>query len=145
MIDFEKEFNESYGRLLKATTSRENEFFDVFYERFIASSPEVAAKFRDVNMEHQKTMLKQSLFHMLNLFTQKTIPDSLTEIAVKHSRRHLDIRPELYHLWLECLIETVREMDPQFNDHIELAWRMVCSQGIALMTFMYDKQTPLRP
>ena len=34
MIDFEKVFNESYKRVLSGTTSRENDFFDAFYEAF---------------------------------------------------------------------------------------------------------------
>jgi hemoglobin-like flavoprotein len=139
VIDFEAEFRGSYKRVLSQTTSKENEFFDAFYDRFIAASPTVAEKFRHTDMVHQKAMLKQSLTHLLNLFTTKKIPDSLPEIALEHSRRQNDIPPELYHLWLECLIQTVREFDPKCTDDTELAWRLVCSQGIAYMSFMYDR------
>ena len=69
----------------------------------------------------------------------KKIPDHLVSIAQKHDRDHIDVPPELYGLWLECLVETVKEFDPHFNDDVELAWRLVCSQGIAFMTFVYKK------
>ncbi len=139
MIDFEKVFNESYKRILGGATSRENDFFDSFYEAFIASSPLVAQKFAGVNMAAQKMMLKQSLIHLLNMFATKRIPDGLGEIATKHSRRAADIPPQLYQAWLECLLMTVKKFDPRFSDDVELAWRMICSQGIAFMTFMYER------
>lgn len=139
MIDFEKTFNDSYKRILGGSTSRENEFFDSFYESFIDSSPLVAEKFEGVNMAAQKMMLKQSLIHLLNMFATKRIPDGLTEIAGKHSKKRADIPPQLYQAWLECLLATVRKFDPRHNDDVELAWRMICSQGIAFMTFMYGR------
>jgi hemoglobin-like flavoprotein len=139
VIDFEKVFNESYKRILGGSTSRENDFFDAFYEAFIDSSPLVAEKFRGVNMASQKIMLKQSLIHLLNMFGTKRIPPVMKEIAEKHSRRGADIPPELYQTWLECLIATVKRFDPRFNDDVELAWRMICSQGIAFMTFMHKR------
>ena len=139
MIDYEKVFADSYRRVLGGTTSQENAFFDEFYERFIASSPTVAEKFQHVDMVFQKQMLKQSLILLSNLFATKRIPDGLNEIAKKHSRGAADIPPDLYQLWLECLLKTVKKFDPRYCDDIELAWRMICSQGIAFMTFMYKR------
>ena len=139
MIQFESVFEESYRRVLGGTTSRGNEFFDAFYDRFIAASPRVAEKFRNVDMQQQKTMLKQSLFHLANLFKTKQIPDNLHTIAHAHSKQGNNIAPALYHFWLESLLETVRQFDPKFTPDVELAWRMICSQGIAFMVFMYDR------
>ena len=56
-----------------------------------------------------------------------------------HSLVTADIPPDLYQLWLECLLKTVKKFDPRYCDDIELAWRMICSQGIAFMTFMYKR------
>jgi hypothetical protein len=84
-------------------------------------------------------MLRQSLSFLLNLFATKKIHDQLIDIARVHDREHADIPVDLYNLWLECLINTVREFDPQFDDEIELSWRMVCSQGIAFMVYRYNQ------
>ena len=145
MIDYAKIFSDSNQRVLAKTTSKEEEFFDVFYDRFIASSPLVLEKFKNVDMGSQKRMLKQSLAYLLNLFVMKKIPDHLVSIAQQHDRDHADIPPELYGLWLECLVDTVKEFDPQFDDDVELAWRLVCSQVIALMTFVYKKSVIATP
>ena len=139
MIDFAAEFNSSYKRVLGGSTSQGNEFFDAFYQRFIASSPMIAEKFRDTDMDKQKTMLKQSLPYLLNLYSTKTIPDALSDIARVHDRQHADIPRELYQAWMDCLVETVREFDSKFSDDVELAWRMVCSQGIAFMIYQHEK------
>lgn len=90
-------------------------------------------------METQKEMLRQSLACLLELFVTKNIPSRLTAIAEKHDRRHADVPPRLYDSWLTCLLETVREFDPEFDDTVELAWRLVCAPGIAYMAFKYDK------
>lgn len=139
MIDFDGVFKKSYERVLGNRTSQKNEFFNSFYERFIDSSPLVAEKFKSIDMQAQQVMLKQSIYHLLNLFTTKKIPKSLGDIAKKHDRNHADISPDLYHLWMESLIDTVEEFDPEYDENVQLAWRMVCSQGIAFMNYMHKK------
>ena len=57
----------------------------------------------------------------------------LPRIAARHSRNDLDIRPALYDLWLECLIDTVRGHDPQFSAELEAAWRDTLAFGIDYM------------
>ena len=47
-------------------------------------------------------------------------PDSLVEIARKHDKSNADIPDRLYFLWLECLVATVRDADPKFNEGVEL-------------------------
>ncbi|MDX1564765.1 MAG: globin domain-containing protein [Phycisphaeraceae bacterium] len=138
-MDFAKIFNDSYNRALSGRTSRANEFFDAFYERFIASDPSIEKKFQGVDMASQKAMLKQSIAHLSNLFVMHQVPELLKQIAIKHDQQHVDVEPHLYDLWLECLIDTARNFDPQFDDQVELAWRMVCAQGITLMTHTWRK------
>lgn len=42
------------------------------------------------------------------------IQKDLQRIAKRHSRADLDIRAELYSLWLDCLIQAAREYAPPF-------------------------------
>lgn len=51
----------------------------------------------------------------------------------------LDIAPRLYDLWLETLIDTARDFDEQFDEEVELAWRLVLTPGIVYMKFYYDR------
>ena len=61
----------------------------------------------------------------------------LEYIAKRHDRHHLNIEPELYGLWLEALIATVREFDTEFDLSVENAWRSVLGYGIEYMISHY--------
>lgn len=137
-MDIEGLFDASYVRVL----SREVEgqaFFEAFYERFIAASPEVAVKFRHTDMARQRAMLKKAFYHLLAFYASSHADYYLQQVAISHDRAHLDIAPSLYDLWLESLVDTVRTFDEQFDDEVELAWRLVMTPGIVFMTFHYDR------
>jgi len=61
----------------------------------------------------------------------------LEYIAKRHDRHHLNIEPELYSLWLEALITTVRECDKEFDLSVEKAWPSVMGFGIEYMISHY--------
>jgi hemoglobin-like flavoprotein len=62
---------------------------------------------------------------------------ALPGIAKRHSREDLDIRPELYDLWLAALLQTVAGCDPEHTPQIEAAWRDTLSAGIEYMRSRY--------
>jgi len=128
-------FLASFGRCRAATG-----FLDAFYERFVASSPEIREKFKNTDMKRQVRMLEDSLF-VVAVAVQgeegSLARGDLPRIAARHSRNDLDIRPGLYELWLECLVETVRSHDPQFSDAVEAAWRETMAFGIDQMRAGY--------
>jgi hemoglobin-like flavoprotein len=126
-------FNDSLER---CTSTRR--FLDRFYELFVSSSPEVAAKFANTNLRVQKASVKVSLYMIMASIQQK--PEGqvhLERIAARHSRAALDIGPHLYEQWLDCLIQAVREYDPDFRDETEQAWRRVMGVGIEFLKSRY--------
>jgi hemoglobin-like flavoprotein len=136
-MDFEQLFDASYLRVLNRKVDGQD-FFAAFYERFLASSPEVVAKFRHTDMQRQQSALKKAFYHLLTFYVSRNADYYLEEVAIRHSRAHLDIRPELYDLWLETLIDTARRFDDRFDAEVELAWRLVMTPGIVYMRFHYD-------
>lgn len=118
--------------------TQQHDFLTRFYELFLDSSPDVAQHFRDVDMERQKQMLGRSLQEMTDFSTSRAANEHLRRTAFRHSRWDRDISPELYDLWLESLIATAREFDLEFNEEVELAWRVVLAPGIAYMQFKHD-------
>ena len=115
-------------------------FLDAFYQRFIASSDEVRAKFAKTDMMRQVRVMEDTLFVVANAVQgEEGSParSDLPRIAERHSRRDLDIRPELYDLFLECLVVTVRTHDPQFTPAVEAAWRETMGFGIDYMRKYY--------
>lgn len=137
--ELEQLFNESYERVigLRGGGPGRDRFFDRFYELFTDASEEVREKFANTDMERQRRMLRQSLAYLVNYYASHNVDEFLLRIAVRHSRADLDIRPGLYDLWMEKLLETVAEFDRQFDEDVARGWRQVLAPGIAYMRSMY--------
>jgi len=128
-----EQFTESLGRCLARPA-----FLSRFYRRFIGSSDEIADKFRDTDMERQKAALSASLYlAMLAADGGDAALAYLESVARRHGRRQLDVRPELYDTWLDCLIETVKEQDPKFSAQVEESWRETLQFTIGYMRDNY--------
>jgi len=136
-MSYEKLFDKSYERV-KTVIKNDRSFFDAFYDRFIQSSDEVAQYFKHTDMQKQKEVLEKSFYSLLIFYATNNANDYLEEIAIQHSKSALDVNPGLYDLWLESLIETVKEYDDLFTPETELSWRLVLSVGITYMKFKYD-------
>jgi hypothetical protein len=127
-------FNESLDRCLQAPG-----FLKRFYEIFLASSPEVRAKFQHVDMSRQRQVLHQSL--KLTLMSAYGTPEStrgLQNLAQTHSRQARDIPPHLYDLWLDALVKSASEHDPNFTPELGLAWRDMLQPTIRFLTDRYE-------
>ncbi len=121
------------------------EFLDRFYKRFLESSPDVREKFANTDFVRQKRALRASL-HLMLLAAEdeKNGPERyLRDLAFRHGRGQLDIGSYLYDLWLDSLLETVRECDPEWSPEIERAWEQVMGVGISYLLRYYNKP-PLR-
>jgi hemoglobin-like flavoprotein len=114
------------------------EFFDSFYLRFRDSSDVVTAKFENTNTNAQSRALREAFYLLMRAVGGD--PEAWQQLelrAVRHNRKHLDINPWMYQVWLECLIETIREFDPEIDSATESAWRRIMQQGIDFMIARY--------
>jgi len=125
-------FNDSIERC-----SRNPEFLRRFYALFLASSDAVAKKFEQTDLRKQARMLKTSLYTMMLASSESERVAHLERLAQLHSRAGLDIKPELYDLWLDKLVQTVSECDPLFDTGTGTAWRRVLQPGIEFMKSRY--------
>jgi hemoglobin-like flavoprotein len=132
----EREIEEFIDSLERCLADRR--FIDRFYALFLASSPAVAEKFRNTDFDRQKRALTASLYVMVMAVERGSAPLAyLEQIAERHGRRDLDIGPELYDSWLDCLVLAAREHDPKFSERIETLWRKTMQFGIDLMRERY--------
>jgi hemoglobin-like flavoprotein len=125
-------FNDSIERC-----SSKPDFLGRFYTLFLASSDTVARKFERTDLRKQATLLKTSLYIMMLASDETERVVHLERLAKRHSRADLDIKPELYDLWLDRLVRAVRESDPMFDAQTEAAWRRVLQPGIDFMKSKY--------
>ncbi|HSG06349.1 MAG TPA: globin domain-containing protein [Nitrospiria bacterium] len=117
---------DSYERC--AATSK---FMDLFYERFLASDPRIKPLFKKTDWDLQKNLLKTGIRLMILL--EEEHPEShhsLKRIGKTHGKEKLNIDPALYPFWKKSLMETIRELDPQFSPEIERAWNRVIDSGL---------------
>ncbi|HSB35317.1 MAG TPA: globin [Thermoanaerobaculia bacterium] len=114
-------------------------FLDIFYTKFLDSSPEVAKKFVNTDFVRQKRALRASLHHLLLAAQdQEKGPDAyLSGVAERHGEGQLEIGAELYDLWLDSLLATVKECDPEFSPEVEKAWEDVMMVGIQYLCRSY--------
>jgi len=105
-------------------------FLNRFYEVFLASSPEISEKFAHVDMEKQKTAVKESFFLIVSAATDRA-PWALEQLnRLAHQHRKLNITSEQYALWRKSLLNVVRECDPQFDEDVERSWLGMTNFGI---------------
>ena len=97
----------------------------------------MAKKFEHTDLRKQARLLKTSLYILMMASDASERRAHLERLAKTHSRAALDIKPELYDLWLEKLVQAVRECDPKLDPDTETAWRRVLQPGIDFMKSRY--------
>ncbi|MBL3655231.1 globin [Fulvivirga sediminis] len=116
---------DSYGRCLK-----DGNLIETFYNFFLNSSEEVAAKFADTDFEQQYKLLKHGLNLMILYANQNVVGKAgLTRIQETHNRYHMNIEPYFYDLWRESLIKAVEKHDTKFDEEVKIAWQKLVSFG----------------
>jgi hypothetical protein len=123
--DYQNIFHDSY---LRCVVSDQDGFFKRFYELFTAADSGVSRVFARTNMERQISMLQESLLYMIDFANSKAANVRIQRIATYHGSNELDVPSHLFDL-----VSTVRERDPQFESHIEVAWRVFLAPGIAFI------------
>lgn len=77
---------QSYGRCCASTG-----FFDDFYRHFLASSPQIRAKFATTDMTAQKHLLRAGIMNLV-MYARGMSDSKLRALGASHSRAALDIR-----------------------------------------------------
>ncbi|MCP8898171.1 globin [Gilvimarinus xylanilyticus] len=122
---------QSYGRCCIR-----DQFFSDFYDCFMGKSDEIRQMFVDTDMPSQRHLLRNGIMQLI-LFS-RGLPDSkLKALGESHSRHGYDIKPHLYNIWLEALLETLRQHDKQYSPQVESAWRHALTPGIDLIKSAY--------
>ncbi len=115
--------------------AEENRIYDKFYERFVTSDPRIGPYFLSTDFKKQKNLLRDGVGRALSFSAGDSASVSFVErLGVTHNRSHMNILPELYPFWLNSLIATLAETDPQWNKKLEAQWREALGKTIQLMS-----------
>ena len=117
---------ESYGRCVLSDT-----FFEDFYDSFMGSSSEIRAYFSKTDMAKQRSLLREGISFMLLYAGQKSSGKiAIEHIGKIHDNEHINVRPELYPLWVESLLKCVEKHDKYFDEEVRAAWKEILEPGI---------------
>ncbi len=109
-----------------------------FYEIFLDSSDEIAPQFAETDFGKQRKLLRDSVRIMVSRDPRDpTMRETLRRIGDSHGRRGRAIPPLLYEYWLASLCNTVRELDPEWDDELEKKWRVRMRAGMQVITANY--------
>lgn len=122
---------QSYGRCCASPS-----FFDDFYKTFLNSSPAIREKFVKTDMAAQKHLLRAGILNLV-LFARGMPDTKLRALGESHSRTGFNIRPELYDIWLDSLLQTIRQHDPELEPADLVAWQETLGKGIDVIKSHY--------
>ena len=114
------------------------DFAETFYELFLNSSPEIAPHFSQTNFVKQKKLLRGTVYILVTRDPKETeARKTLERIGRSHNRSELNIRPDLYELWLNSLCATVKRLDPHGTPELDALWRQAMRPAIEVITSLY--------
>lgn len=125
-------FTRSFERVSEEFVE-EDKFFDSFYKHFIHKSPAIEELFNHTDMVRQAAILREAFDHLVDFYLSHEPGETLQMIAKSHGKFGLKIKPELYDLWMQALLESVKECDSKYDKQVELAWKLVLSPGIVYL------------
>ena len=118
--------HESYGRCLQDKGWIKN-----FYDILMKSSPEIPPHFNNTDFDKQISLLSNGISYLIMYANGDSFAEAMVGNQVSsHDRYNLNIPPNLYVFWIESLIKSVKNCDPNFDLSIEQGWRKVVQKGI---------------
>lgn len=102
-----------------------------FYELFLDSSPQVKKAFNNTDLKQQTRIVKKSLYTLtMAMVGTKESLEELERLGHAHGRGGLRIEPGMYDLWLNCLLQAVKDYDKGWTPEVENSWRIMLKPHI---------------
>ncbi|MCC5812158.1 MAG: globin [Ectothiorhodospiraceae bacterium] len=133
-MDRYHDVQQSYGRCLQ--TKR---FIDRFYEVLMESHPAMRPAFARTDFSAQRRALRRGISTALMYAGGESfVEEGVATMAHVHSRAgRAPVEPRYYTCWLESLVQTIRESDPQLTPALERRWREAMQVVIQRFTDAY--------
>jgi hemoglobin-like flavoprotein len=117
---------------------REAGLAERFYELFLDADPRIRPLFSKTDFTRQRELLMEALFVLVQYAEGKSVGAMAIErLGDIHNRKGMAISPDLYPLWLNCMMTSLSEKDPEFSPSLEVQWRTAMQKGIDIMIRMY--------
>ena len=113
-------------------------FVEKFYSIFLDADPRIRPLFKKTDFERQKGLLLHGMFVLLQYAEGKAVGEmAIDRLGELHSRKRMNIMPDMYPIWVDCLMKALAEKDPKFSPALEAKWRGALQKGIDVMMTKY--------
>ena len=82
-------------------------------------------------MHQQAQMLRKSFFHLVTFQLLNEPTPELERLGVVHAKQGVPI--DMFDVWLDALLTTIDEFDPEFCEATRLAWCWALAPGISFV------------
>ena len=106
---------------LERSTGQQN-FASTFYKHLFFLKPSFKEVFKNTDWNNQERLLTFAIEH-LSHFLNGNEKDSfhrqqIVRISETHSKKNMNIHPHDYYYWIDAMVLTVKEVDPQWHDDL---------------------------
>ena len=112
------------------TLAQNTNYLDTFYDILLARSPSARESFRGRDLGEQKRRLARALPRVLAMADVAPDSEEARLAQEEHAKRHGGEGRLNYSVWIDCLCETCRHHDSEFNIALEEALRERLSQAV---------------
>ena len=113
-------------------------FYITFYKHLLASNPRIPPMFARTEFERQHKLLKHAL-GLLIIYAKRANPTLLDRIADRHME--IGVGDDLYPFFVESLVQTVAQHDPEYTPLVGDAWRAALQPGLDYMRSRNQRRT----
>ncbi|WDT74704.1 MAG: globin domain-containing protein [Candidatus Manganitrophus sp.] len=108
-----------------------------FYEIFLEADPRIRPMFKNTDFKRQRDLLIHAIVMLIEYADGKPLGEmAIRRLGELHSRRKMNVTPDLYPIWADAMIDALAQLDPEFSPDLEQKWRNVMQKGIAMMVRM---------
>ncbi|WLQ14372.1 hypothetical protein O5O45_00260 [Hahella aquimaris] len=132
-------FRDSFARCFGDVGS-DVRFVDDFYVRLKASDAKVSAIFNRRPIEQQVHAVRSAVYALEEYATNGQPDNTLRLIEASHNHQTMGLTPNMYELWLSCLLETVLCHDKTYDDDVRKAWELTLRPGIDYLKQTLDSE-----
>ena len=125
----------SFGRCMM-----NGDLINKFYERFLDSDPRLPFMFEKTDFSEQRELLSHSI-NLAILFAggSEKGKEGLSKVRKSHSKKELNIPPEMYPLWINSFLQTVQELDDQLSEKVLSEWEEVLNFAVNYIKGGYNE------
>lgn len=105
-----------------------------FYDAFLARDPEVRRLFAHTDFDRQRDLFLHGIYSLIDYARGgATGRMGIRRLSRIHGAGGMNITRRMYDLWIQCLLDALREHDPEWSPELRVRWEQVLRLGIDAM------------